>query len=431
MRYLPLLAVNVYVVFGMLVSFFGPLQYANYDKESVLVFITALLFVFSLAYFLGARTRVLRSTVWSKRRKDSFVEMVFRISLTVSIVFLSYEFLNGLLVKGLSFSLADVGSAYINSYDGHIRNSGSYSLNFLFLSISALPIFITQVWSVLFFDTFSRRTRMLVLYVFAIILIIYTLGGGKQKQLGDILIIVSVVYFIKCAYEGTINFSSLAKVVAFIGLGVYSLLYILSNRYQNIDVDLNVLNERLHPLISYQSNNAIENIFGEAGAFPLVMLSSYIGQGYYGLSLALEQPFTWTYFGGSSYSISVILNRVFGTDFLVEKSYPYLVGASTGWSEDKWHTVFAWLASDLTFPGTILFCGVVGFFFARTCKEAIYYRNPFSVLLLTLLSIGFFYIPANNQLMHSPGGLWTLGWILILYARFARRYNYVGEEAIS
>jgi hypothetical protein len=255
------------------------------------------------------------------------------------------------------------------------------------------------------------------------ILVVYTLGGGKQKQLGDIVIIFASAFFIRKAYEKKVNFSAIFKILGFIALGIYAMLFILTQRYQNIGIDLSVLNNNLHPLIYLNEAHPIITLLGEVGAFPIIMLSGYLGQGYYGLSLAFEQQFTWTYFGGSSYAFSVILNKVFGTEFLVEKSYPYLVGESTGWSESKWHTVFAWLASDLTFPGTILFLGVVGFFFAKTWKEALYYKNPFSALLFALLAVGAFYIPANNQLMHSPGGLWTLVAVVFLYARFAHRYN--------
>ena len=422
--YAPLIGMNIYVISGMLISFFGPLQYKYYEKDSVFLFISAFLAVFNIFYAIGTKVSVRQSHSWSPSRRRSLLVLIFQISLTFSVIFMTYEFFYGFLIKGLSFNISNSGASYLEGYAGHERNSGNYSLNFLVLSIMSLPIFIVQIWSLLYFEILPRRARILAIYVFAMTILIYTIGGGKQKQLGDIMVFISVVFFIKRAFLGKINFRALAKIMGVVLLSLYLMLVILASRYSNIGIDLSVLNANLHPLIYYVDGNILERTLGEAGAFPIVMLSGYLGQGYYGLSLSLQQPFTWTSFGGASYSFSVILNQFFGTDFLVEKSYPYLVGASTGWAETKWHTAFSWLASDLTFPGTVLFLGYVGFCFARGWKEALLFKNPFSILLIALLSIGIFYISANNQLMHSPGGLWTLGWVIILYSAFSSKFNF-------
>ena len=422
--YIPVVGVNSFVVLGMFTSFFGPLQYVQYNKMPVFIFVVFFMLFFTVGYIVGVKSKLNRNRSCSIRFRKRTVSKIFSVSLAFSILFMTYEFLNGILVNGMSFNIAQSGAAYVNAYAGHERNSGSYSLSFLVLSVGSLPVFITQVWGILFFKDLSKRSRFAVIYVFTLIVLVYTVGGGKQKQFGDLIVYLLVIFTILRASSGKLNWGAFIKVGFLVMAGVYMLLVILAYRYQNIGINLDVLNGSLHPLIFYKDYNLLENLFGEMAALPMVMLSGYLGQGYYGLSLAFDQPFTWSQFGGASYSWSVILNRVFGTEFLVEQSYPYIVGASTGWAESKWHTLFSWLASDLTFPGTIVFLGVVGFYFGRTWKEALLYLNPFSILLVVLLCIGVFYIPANNQLMHSPGGLWTLGWVIFLYNRFSAAFNF-------
>ena len=114
---------------------------------------------------------------------------------------------------------------------------------------------------------------------------------------------------------------------------------------------------------------------------------------------------------------------------MFDMTYPARIGQETGWGISKWHTLFSWLASDMTYPGALIFLAFVGYLYAKAWKESISTRNPFSILLFCLLNIGLVYIPANNQLVHSPGGLALLVAILVLYFVFAPRYN-VAQQAI-
>ena len=43
--------------------------------------------------------------------------------------------------------------------------------------------------------------------------------------------------------------------------------------------------------------------------------------------------------------------------------------------------------------------------------------------MFSLLTLGAFFIPANNQLLHTPGGLITVVIVSILYLKNARAYN--------
>jgi len=421
-------AVAGYLLLGVSVTVFGPLKYFGLKPALVYFYVFAVVAMFSLGFQLGVRGRPPMRPIWRRGLNQSILRNAFRISLTLATILMTFLVLEMIVTGGLTLNFAKSAEAYLNSYTDYTRNSGNYSMRFLITSFGALPMFIAQVHGIFYFRSLNRKTKIAIIYLFVSSILVFTLGGGTQKQFGDIIIYFVAVSVARQASLGRLRASTLFKIGLLMLAGVYLLLVLLAHRYQAIGVNLDVLNSRIHPLISYHERSWLEEALGAQLAFPLIMFSGYLSQGYYGLSLAFEQQFTWTAFAGSSYSISVILNQFFGAPFLVEQSYPYLVGATTGWDQDKWHTVFAWLASDLTFPGVVVFMGFVGFLYGRAWIEVLRFGNPFSLLVFAMLSIGFAYAPANNQLMHSPGSLAMTFGALILYLLFHANFNAAPTE---
>ncbi|MBN1958139.1 MAG: hypothetical protein JW773_08075 [Desulfuromonadales bacterium] len=423
LRNAPMFGVVSYLLLGVGVATFGPLKYQGYRVDLVLPFMLFVIMAFSVGYVLGSRTRPLARVMLKKGHCHAELKMFFCACLFASILLMSYEILFAAFQGGLSFSFSGGAENYFAAYTDYERNSGNYSAHFLLMSIGALPLFTAQVLGILYFKDLSRLSRLAVVFLFVSSLLVYVLGGGKQKQFGDIIIYVVSVVIAKQAMTGRLTFATLMKVALVLCAGISVLLALLTYRYRAIGVSLANLNEKLHPLMHYQEIEFLNGILNKAIFFPIVMFSGYLGQGYYGLALSLEQPFTWTCFAGSSYSVSVILNRFFGVEFWVTHNYPYLVGFATDWNQSKWHTVFSWLASDLTFPGVIVFMGFIGFLYGRVWREILLYRNPLSVMVFAMMNIGWAYAPANNQLMHSPGALFTTLATLLVYFCFHVNFN--------
>jgi len=419
----PAIGVAGYFTLGVSVASFGPLDYRGYQDTTVAVYIGLIILFFGSCFVLGSRTRLLRKPIWRTDKNQNVLTFIFRASLVIAILLMTYELLNAVRTGGLNLNPANSALAYIGTYTDYTRNSGSYSMRFLITSIGAFPLFVAQVLGIFYFKELDKTTRLAVIYLFVVTILVYTLGGGKQKQFGDIMIYVVSVVLAKKSATGKLKLKTLLIIGGVIVGGVYVLLMLLAFRYQAIGVDLAQLNRSLHPLIDYHEGYWLESAFGEAFAFPVVMFSGYLSQGYYGLSLSLEQPFTWTSFAGSSYSVSVILNQFFGADFWVTRNYPYMVGYATGWDQAKWHTVFAWLASDLTFTGVVFFMGAMGFIYGRAWREILLYQNPFALMMFAMMNIGLAYAPANNQLMHSPGGLSTTFAVFAVYFLFHANFN--------
>jgi hypothetical protein len=85
------------------------------------------------------------------------------------------------------------------------------------------------------------------------------------------------------------------------------------------------------------------------------------------------------------------------------KTYPFRLEAETGYrAGNNWHTIYPWLASDLTFFGALAALGVMASLLAKSWGDALQYGNPYAVGFLSQILMLFFYIPANNGRLSYP-----------------------------
>lgn len=413
-----------YIGFCLMLSILGPVEYIGYRKFYTSGYIGLTLIAFGCGYGFGIKSPIKLSNRLGYRGIEYTILIIFRMCLFFASLSTFVIFSQAARTGILSFDITNSGAAYFSGYEGYERNSGTYDFTFLISSFSAFPVFVTMIWGIYYLRGFSFRRKILVISIIFITILVFTISGGKQKQFGDLLIYSLTLYFIGAIAGNRFKIKAILIYGAIASLGATILLSILFWRYSAVGVDLSNINSVIHPLMFFEEDHFIVRLVGEEIGFTISVFSSYLGQGFYGLSLSLDQDFTWTAFGGSSYSWSVILNRFLGFPFMVEQSYPYIVGDTTGWGQTKWHSVYAWLASDLTFTGTIFLNLIIGYVFGQLWKEILVCENPFSILFFCLLCVGAFYAPANNQLMHSPGGLFTLILTVYFYYRYRAVYNF-------
>lgn len=147
--------------------------------------------------------------------------------------------------------------------------------------------------------------------------------------------------------------------------------------------------------------------------FGMVSLMSYLSQGYYGLSLALNKPFYFT--GGFGYS-SFLLNNIseLGFEYIKYNSYAYRL-FEDNWPTGKvWSSFFVWPASDITFYGVLILMFIIGYILGSTWISSLIGNDYASVVVFSLFIILAFYIPMNNQLFQS-GELFVCTWFWLFY----------------
>ena len=164
----------------------------------------------------------------------------------------------------------------------------------------------------------------------------------------------------------------------------------------------------------------------------LYYLARYASVGYYGLAGCLDLPFEWT--GGFGHSLFLTRYAELLTPRLAwvrNATYPVRLEAATGTSSfAAWHTAYAWLASDLTFPGALLFVGLVAFLTALAWSDALAGRGPFAIGFAAQGMLFLYYLPANNLRMGNPEAAFALYGLLAfwLLTRGATRSTGPGER---
>lgn len=157
------------------------------------------------------------------------------------------------------------------------------------------------------------------------------------------------------------------------------------------------------------------------GQVGVLGINAYVTQGYYALYLCLEEPFVPTWGVGNSMFLARQVARVTGDDEIVRAPYPFRI-ESKGWDGfGLWSSIYPWIASDITFPGTLLIVFLIGRLFARTWIDTLQAVNPFAAVMFSQVVIMLLYFPANNQLMQSGEGLVGFWGTLVLWGRSGRK----------
>jgi hypothetical protein len=419
-RYLPL---NIYVGYSIFVLsslFLGPMKYKDLDYFILVSFVSVLVLLFWLGYVIGAhgeyrqRSNCFESRSISYRRIKPFLAGLLAFGVISSIA-QWYSFFD----SGGGLSLSDIGDSYVKGYEGYERGQAKidffYILNIIDQALAGLVL----LFSFYYFRVMGGAARYAFLFVVATYLLINVVGTGKQKYLGDVVIFGFFCMIIDLATKGQkFKLRTLAAVAVGAVFVFIMFVEVLRQRYSAAGIGLDNIYEKTHPLITWDDGALVLGLVSSDYALALGVFLSYFTSGLYGLYLSLTLPFEWTYFVGNSYSLGRIVEIVFSADgAILKRTYPYRVDLTYGWGFDKWHSLFSWLASDITFFGILLFTPLFSFLYARLWLEAIRASNPFAGPLFIYLSLGLIFSFANNQIMHGLAGAIVLvvllaGWVL-------------------
>jgi len=419
-RYLPL---NIYIgySFFVLVSLFvGPMKYKDLDYLLLGSFIALLVFLFWLGYIVGARGDYRQGSNHFEARSVSYQRIGRFLSMLLALGVISsigqwYSF----LASGGELNLDGIGKSYVEGYEGYERGQANIDASYIFNIFDQALAALILLFSFYYFRVMGATARYAFLFVVATYLLINVVGTGKQKHLGDVVIFTFFCIIVNLATIGrkfkVWSLAAAAVVASFVFL---MFVEILRQRYLAAGISLDNIYEKTHPLIIWDEASLLSSLVGTDYALALGIFLGYFTNGLYGLYLSLTLPFEWTYFVGNSYSLGRIVEIAFSADgSILEHTYPYRVGLTYGWGFDKWHSLFAWLASDISFFGVLFLTPLFSFLYARLWLQAIKASNPFAGPLFIYLSLGLIFSYANNQIMHGLAGVIVLvvllaGWIL-------------------
>lgn len=144
------------------------------------------------------------------------------------------------------------------------------------------------------------------------------------------------------------------------------------------------------------------------------MLTAYMSQGYYGLSLALQEEFSWTYgLGHSPFLMGSVGTLV--DESLNDRGYLAKINMA-GWdTKAQWSTMFPWLASDLSFPMVPLAMAFLSLLWGSSWKSSVVRESDSGALIFLLCCISTLYIPANNQIAQTIDSYFSAVFWLVLW----------------
>lgn len=409
-RLAPLQLFWLYTAFVLSCLGFGPVGYRDLNIWPLLTFIGAFLLLLSLGFAIGAGPQWSDSAegAIASPPEPSFLRLLWPLTIwSVGSAF--YSWLIPAL-SGQTVSLSAIGESYVEGYRGYVRGTATIDAAYIVTIFDQTIVTLTLLLGLGHLGTLKGALRAAVLFVLASYVLTNVLYTGKQKYLGDAVIFLGAILLISLARRrARIRFMTVMKATVGVLLVTGLFAEMLRQRYIAAGVDVENVIDKLHPLMTWDTDSVLFRLLGPQYGFAAGFFLIYFSNGLYGLSLSLSLPFEWSYFAGSSYSLGRIVEV--GLDApggILAHTYPYRVGEVYGWGFDKWHSAFAWLASDLTFPGVLALTPFAGFIYARSWRHAVARTNPFAAPFFCYLTLGLMFIYSNNQLVHSLAGVFVL-----------------------
>ncbi|HMH43264.1 MAG TPA: hypothetical protein VK557_07270 [Pyrinomonadaceae bacterium] len=395
-RYVPIVFFQIYLALTVFLFVFGPWHWPIVNGLKLYVFLA----LAHLALFLGYRSVIHREpTVYSGKWK---IERIVLVALIAHLLLLipTSSFRSGSALPDVFGGLADPGLAYETS--NRFRSEGGGSAEYIRIVLGPL-LFLLLPLTVLYWHRLKVLVKALSAFAIFGFLAIY-LAIGTNKALADFVLLTPCLIF--AGYmTGALRLNRTFKIVA---IAFSTLAFILFITFFSSTMVSRMKGEsqvssfgRLG--ISADSDNFLVRDLPEKQRPAVIALTSYLTQGYYAVYLALDEPFVPMFGVGNSLFLSHNAARITGNDEIEWMPYPMRLSRWDGWG--NWSTIYPWIASDVSFPGTIVVVFLIGRFFGLAWLDTIEGSNPFAVGVFAQFLIMLFYFSANNQALQTGEAL--------------------------
>jgi hypothetical protein len=310
--------------------------------------------------------------------------------------------------------LTNPGAAYSAKFDVYEDRAVNDVVNRVTQVLILLSIFYALLIPMLIVYWRFIHPWLRKLAVFSIIVYVVSfLYIGTQKGVGDVILLSSAGFAISAATNASEFTNGLKRKLIAGSLGAILLIFGYmalnqSSRAAEFGLTSSVM-------VGDVSNTWIGRTFGEPVALGVYVALGYPSHGYLGLSYDLKQDFVFSNGAGLSQAYESYRYQFLGGEPNSLTTYPMRTEAATGWPAGMyWSTAFPWFASDLSFPGTVIFMFCIGYLFARVWLRCLTHRDVLAFGALGQLFIFIAFLPANNQVLMQRQGLWVVISLAIL-----------------
>jgi hypothetical protein len=391
----------------------------NVSGISKLILYLYLFFVhvfFIFGYRRGIRSPMIKQEPLNLIKKNQLIGIV-----TVGVtLFLFFSFLN-LIRSGvsLSSSISDLNYARKN----WIQNQGGLKNHFFFiLSISIIPYVSI---STAYWNSIDKRKKLLLILL-VLFYITEGIRGGSRSGMYSIFTIFfigTLSAIISMRIKMSLRkFAILTCILMLLFLSYCTKVRVSRNRTTTSGYVRQLLTvpeysrtvKREHPFLSI-----LPDWLGPG----IISATYYLGHGYDGLARCLEKPFTGVGWGmGSSTVVLRNMSRFLKDDDIYNLSYFYRLQKEDGFPKSLWITMYPWIASDVTFTGSIVFLYFLGWLMGASWMSSLKFYDPVAAICLTIIFSTMMH--CHNNFSTGDYVSWILFWGSISCFIITRRYKF-------
>ena len=418
-KYIALVLIELYLVITLLVFAFGPVKYQVPDPHLFWLYIFCYHLYFVLGYQISVWTfsekricaRFRHPNIENLSNRRLF--LILCLAFIASILSFKGTTLTDLFnplhwVRSAMFGILNPGEAYLEKMARVEVSVSNKLLNIIlfFIAFSKIALFSLLIYG------WKKYTPLLKLAASFVILlpVLSSLSYGTNKALFDFIIIISTVTMCKSVYLGNTSLQSGKKrqgfkiirvVLLFILLGLVLLYF--GNAMGSRGGSL-VYIEKVDGLGNVSVRDYAKRLSEESALFYMFSwLTTYLVQGYYGLSVAMTQEFDFTFFVGNSEFLTRNFEGLLGVDL---SSKTYQAKIDEVWDASaQWHSFYSYLANDFYFPGVVLPMLLLGYLVSQVWLIFMASGNIYAGSLLSVIAIMVIFMPANNQIFGFLDGL--------------------------
>jgi hypothetical protein len=400
--HLPFMAVILYLFSVIVIFWAGPLEWPVTNTIELAVFQASSLVIIVMGYSSVSPSRIPKGSGVNLR--PLFYIGVISVILLQIPVTLTYT---GKYPWDVIQSIMDQRQTYEDMLDQLSEGQGTRLIVPLLRAIVSPLFYAALGYGLLHFKSLRMLQRVLLL-VAILCPVNLSLLRGTDKEIADVLIILSG-FLLVSYYRKRLNLthdtshikgsqgkwmSLLAVVAVCLFLAAFSFKK-LERLGGNIDFCFG------DGVICADYSGPILSSLPDFVAFGYAMVDFYLTNGFYGLSLALQQPFDSTLGIGHSAAFLGLYERFTGDPDLFTYSFIGKI-SNAGWDHRYyWPTIFTWLANDVGFFGSLLIVGWMARWFRQSWSDAVYSSNDLAAIVFVFLCIAFVYLPANHQLAQT------------------------------
>ncbi|MEO8126892.1 MAG: hypothetical protein ABJF23_13080 [Bryobacteraceae bacterium] len=423
-RMLPMIVIQAYLALSVVAFAFGPWDYPPVNSALLFSFV-GVAHVCLLLGYLSAAFKVPACYGW--RLQPARLALV-SVVITLLLAFPTSYLRTGHLFPDVLNGISNPGQAYNRAYTFRLEASPVAE----YFRIAGGPfIGLCLPLLVAYWKSLGYTLRILGVATVGLNLSLYV-ATGTNKALADAFLIIPAILLVR-HFAGDFKMKWINKAIAAVAVLVSGfLLFQFFSSGMGSRGGSSVAHGYI-PSVGARVNysHPVLNLDDEGLRTGILGVALYTSGGYYGLAMALEEPFVPMFGVGNSRFLTRQAARLLDDASILYRSYPDRVQQQTGWNANGlWATIYPWIASDVSFPGVFVIVFLVGRIFAQSWLDSLTLRNPFAIAMYAQLVIMLFYFNANNQCLQDGEGVSTFLVILILW-RYSRTSGYPEIAAIT